>query len=75
MLQNVKLKILGQPHHEGLMVTDARYKIYKANEDRLIFKHFVQEIFAETGSVKYYQILSPKQLFKKVLRSLHGEFG
>ena len=31
--------------------------------------------FGETGSVKYYQILIPKQLDIEVLRSLHGEFG
>ena len=31
--------------------------------------------FGETGSVKYYQILVPKQIVKKVLRSLHGVFG
>ena len=29
----------------------------------------------ETGSVKYYQILFPKQLVNEVLRRLHGEFG
>ena len=31
--------------------------------------------FSQTGSVKNYQILIPKQLVKEVLRSLHGEFG
>ena len=31
--------------------------------------------FGETGRVKYYQVLIPKQLVNEVLRSLHGEFG
>ena len=31
--------------------------------------------FGETGSVKYYQILIPKQLVKENLRRLHGEVG
>ena len=31
--------------------------------------------FGETGSVIYYQILIPKDLFSEVLRSLHGQFG
>ena len=34
-----------------------------------------RKYFGETGNVKYYQILIPKQLVKEVLRSLHGEFG
>ena len=38
VLKNKKLKILGQPHDEVLMMTDSRYKNYKANEDRIILK-------------------------------------
>ena len=34
-----------------------------------------RKYFGETGFVKYYQILIPKQLVQEVLRSLHGEFG
>ena len=34
-----------------------------------------EKFLEETGSVKYYQILIPKQLVIEVLRSLHGEFG
>ena len=73
----MKLKILGQPYDEVLMLTDSRYKKYKANEDRIILKDglLFRKYFGETGSVKYYQILIPKQLVKEVLRSLHGEFG
>ena len=75
--RNTKLKILGQPHDEVLMMTDSRYKNYKANEDRIILKDglLFRKYFAETGSVKYYQVLIPKQLVNEVLRSLHGEFG
>ena len=77
VLKNLKLKILGQPFDEVLLMTDSRYKNYKANEDRIILKDglLYRKYFGETGSVKYYQILIPKQLVKEVLRSLHGEFG
>ena len=77
VLKNLKLKILGQPFDEVLIMTDSRYKHYKANEDRIILKDglLYRKYFGETGSVKYYQILIPKQLVKEVLRSLHGEFG
>ena len=77
VLKNIKLKILGQPYDEVLLITDARYKNYKANEDRIILKDglLFRKYFGETGSIKYYQILIPKQLVKDVLRSLHGEFG
>ena len=77
MLKNMKLKILGQPYDEVLMITDSRYKNYKANEDRILPKDSLlfRKYFGETGSIKYYQILIPKQLGKEVLRSLHGEFG
>ena len=37
-LKNIKFKILGQPYDEVLMMTDSRYKNYKANEDRIILK-------------------------------------
>ena len=77
VLKNMKLKISGQPYDEVLRVTDSRYKNYKANEDRIILKDglLYRKYFGETGSVKYYQILIPKQLVKEVVRSLHGEFG
>ena len=77
MLKNLKLKFLGQPFDGVLIITDSRYKHYKANEDRIILKDglLYRKYFGETGSVKYYQILIPKQLVKEVLRCLHGEFG
>ena len=77
VLKNLKLKILGQPYDEVLIVTDSRYKNYKVNEDRIILKDglLYRKYFGETGSVKYYQILIRWQLVKEVLRSLHGEFG
>ena len=77
MLKNLKLKFLGQPFDEVLIMTDSRYKHYKTNEDRIILKdgQLYRKYFGETGGVKYYQILIPKQLVKEVLRSLHGEFG
>ena len=38
LLNKMKLKMLGQPHDEVLLMTDSRYKSYKANEDRTILK-------------------------------------
>ena len=77
VLKNLKLKILGQPHDDVLLRMDRRYKHYKANEDRIILKDglLFRKYYGETGSVKYYQILIPKQLVNEVLRNLHGEFG
>ena len=77
VLKIMKLDILGQPHDEVLMVTDSKYKNYKANGDRIILKVdlLLRKFFGETGSLKYYQIVILKQLVKEVLRSLHGEFG
>ena len=58
-------------------MTDSRYKNDKANEDRIILKDglLFRNFFGETGSVKDYQNLIPKQLVLEILRSLHGEFG
>ena len=59
------------------MTTDRRFKNYKANEDRIILKDglLFRKNYGKTGSVKYYQILIPKQLVNEVLRNLHGDFG
>ena len=77
VLKNLKLKILGQPHDDVLLTADRRFKHYKANEDRIILKDglLLRKYYGDTGSVKYYQILIPKQLVNEVLRSLHGDFG
>ena len=77
VLKNLKLKILGQPHDDVLLLTDRRYKHYKANEVRIFLKDglLFRKYYGETGNVKYYQILIPKQLVNEVLRNLHGEFG
>ena len=77
VLKNLKLKILGQPHDVVLLATDTRFKHYKANEDRIIFKEglLFRKYYGETGSLKYYQILLPKQLVNEVLRNMHGEFA
>ena len=60
-LNNMKLKILGQPHDEVLMVTDSRYENYKANEDCIVLKDglLFEKYFGETGSVKYCQVFNP----------------
>ena len=38
VLKDMNLKISGQPYDEVLMITDTRYKNYKANEDPIILK-------------------------------------
>ena len=55
VLKSMKLKILGQLHDEVLMMTDSRYKNYKANEDSIIHEDglLFRTYFGETGSVKY----------------------
>ena len=35
VLKNMKLNNLGQPHEQKLMMTNSRYKHYKANEDHI----------------------------------------
>ena len=76
VLKNLKLKILGQPHDDVLLTTHRRFKHYKANEGRIILKDglLFRKYYGDTGKVKYYQILIPKQLVTEVLRSFHGEF-
>ena len=77
VLKNMKMKILGQPLDEVLVMTDSRYKSYKSNEDGIILKDglLFRKNFVETGSVKYYQILILKQSNNEVLLNLHGDFG
>ena len=78
VLKNPKLEILGlAPHDEVLITRDPRNKHYKANEQRIILKDSLlfRKCLEETGSVKYCQILIPKQTYIEGLQSLHGEFG
>ena len=77
ILKNLKLKKLDQLHDDVLLTTDSRFKHYKSNEDRIILKDglLFRKNYGETGSVKHYQTLIPKQLVNEVLRSLHREFG
>ena len=60
-----------------LLTTDRRCKHCKANQDRIILKDglLFRKYYGETGSVKNYQILIPKQLVNEVRGNLHGEFG
>ena len=54
VLKNMKLKIF-QPYDEVLIMTESRYKNYKANEDRIVLKDglMFRKYFGETGSIKY----------------------
>ena len=73
----LKFKILGKPYEEVLFLTNKRFKQYKAIQDRIILKdgQLLQKYYRETGNIKYYQILIPKQLVDEVLRNLRGEIG
>ena len=75
VLKNLKLKMLGHPHDDALLSSDRRFIHYKANEDSNILKDglLFRKYYGETGSVKYYQILIPKQLVNEVHRNLHGD--
>ena len=75
--KNLKLKKLGQPHDDVLLLMERRFKHYKAHEDRIIVKDglLFRKCYGETGNDKYYQLFIPKQFVNKVLRTLHGEFG
>ena len=77
VLKNLKVKLLGEPRDDVLLTTDRRFKHYKPNDDRIILKDglLFWKYYGGTGSVKYYQILIPKQLGFEVLRSPHGEYG
>ena len=77
VLKNLNFKILGQPNDDVLLTMDRRFRHYNANEERIIRKDrlLFRKYYKKTGSVKYYQILIPKQLVNEVLRSLHGYFG
>ena len=59
------------------MITDPRYKNYRANEDRINLKDglLFRKYFGEPVIVQYYQSFIPKQIVHKVLRRLHGDFG
>ena len=56
LMKNLKLKILGQPHDNVPLITDRRFKHYKANENRIILRDglLFRKYYGETGSVKCY---------------------
>ena len=76
LLENMKLKLLGQSQNEVLITTNLRYKHCKANEHRINLEDglLFRKKIGKTGSVRFYQSLIPKQLANEVLRSLHGDF-
>ena len=77
VLKNLKPKILGHPHNNVLLTTERQFKLYKANEDRIILKDglLLRNYYGETGSVRNYQSLIPKRLGSEVLRNARGEFA
>ena len=77
VFKNLKFKVVGQPYDELLVTTDKRFKHYKAKEDLIILKDglLFRNHYGETGNIKCYRILIPKQLIDEVHRSPHGELG
>ena len=57
-------------------MTDEQYKHYITIADRIILKDSLlfPKFNRETGTVKCYQVLIPKQLVDEVLGNLFGEF-
>ena len=56
VLKKLNLKILGQPYDELLLTTDKRFKLYKANEGRIILKDglLFRNYYGETGTFGHY---------------------
>ena len=54
LLNNLKMKILGQPLDDVLLATDTRLKHYNANEDRINLKDGlpIWKNYGKTSSVK-----------------------
>ena len=77
VLKNLKLKVFGQLHDGVLLTIDRRFKHYKTNEGRIMLNDglLFRKNYGESGSVKYYQILIPKQPVNEKIRILRGEFG
>ena len=72
VLKNMKLKIQGQSFDELLLTTVRRYKHFKANEDRMNLGDglLFRKCYGKAGNVKYYKVLSPKNLIDEVLRRI-----
>ena len=68
VLKILILKTLDHPHEDMQLTTDRRFNQYKVNEDCIILKDglLFRKNYGETGSVKYCQILKPKQLVSEV---------
>ena len=58
-------------NYDRLKIQTLQHKRSINLKDGLLFRKW----FGETGSVKYYQFLIPKQVVIEVLRSLHWKFG
>ena len=75
ILQQLRLKILKENYSETISLQDHRYQHYCRQMDRLSVTDEIitRQYFAETGAVKYNQVLLPKHLVQELLESLHGK--
>ena len=76
-LLNFKREMLGLPFDEQILLNDARYMRYSRNRKRIIIKNDIlyRQYCNDIGEVSHLQVLSPGQLFKVLLQSLHGTAG
>ena len=74
ILLQLKAKLQKEQYSEEILQQDIRYKYYLNNMDRIVLKDEIltRQYYDETGQVKYYQILLPKQLLlKELLQAIH----
>ena len=75
IFQQLRLQILKESYSETILSQDNRYQHYCRQMDRLsvLDEIITRQYFDETGSVKYNQVLLPKNLVQELLESLHGK--
>ena len=76
-LLNFKREMLGLPFDEQILLNDARYMHYSRNKKRIIIKDdsLYRQYYNDIGEISYLEVLLPGQLFRVLLRSLHGTAG
>ena len=76
-LLNFKREMLGIPFDEQILLNDARQMHFSRNKKRIIIKDEIlcRQYYNDIGEVSHLQVLSPEQLLKVLLQSLHGTAG
>ena len=73
-LLNLKREMLGLPFDEPILLNEARYMHYSRNKKRIIIKDEIlcRQYYNDIGEVSPLQVLSPGQILKVLIQSLHG---